>query len=135
MNFKNDVEALDALKKKFDELKNEITRVIYGQDEVVTQVLISLFSQGHVLLIGVPGLAKTLLVTTIAKILGLKYNRIQFTPDLMPSDIIGTEILDNERHFKFIQGRCLQILSLPTRLIARHQKPNRHSWKRCRKGR
>jgi MoxR-like ATPase len=104
MNFKNDVEALDALKKKFDELKNEITRVIYGQDEVVTQVLISLFSQGHVLLIGVPGLAKTLLVTTIAKILGLKYNRIQFTPDLMPSDIIGTEILDNERHFKFIQG-------------------------------
>ncbi len=72
--------------------------------KLVTQVLISLFSQGHVLLIGVPGLAKTLLVTTIAKILGLKYNRIQFTPDLMPSDIIGTEILDNERHFKFIQG-------------------------------
>jgi MoxR-like ATPase len=104
MNFKNDVEALDALRNKFDELKKEITRVIYGQDEVVTQVLISLFSQGHVLLIGVPGLAKTLLVTTIAKILGLKYNRIQFTPDLMPSDIIGTEILDNERHFKFIQG-------------------------------
>jgi MoxR-like ATPase len=72
MNFKNDVEALDALRNKFDELKNEITRVIYGQDEVVTQVLISLFSQGHVLLIGVPGLAKTLLVTTIAKILGIK---------------------------------------------------------------
>ncbi|HSM48427.1 MAG TPA: AAA family ATPase, partial [Draconibacterium sp.] len=104
MNFKNDVEALDALRNKFNELKNEITRVIYGQDEVVTQVLISLFSQGHVLLIGVPGLAKSLLVTTIAKILGLKYNRIQFTPDLMPSDIIGTEILDNERHFKFIEG-------------------------------
>ncbi|HCE58249.1 MAG TPA: AAA family ATPase, partial [Prolixibacteraceae bacterium] len=104
VNFKNDVEALDALRKKYDELKSEITRVIYGQDEVVTQVLISLFSQGHVLLIGVPGLAKTLLVTTIAKILGLKYNRIQFTPDLMPSDIIGTEILDNERHFKFIEG-------------------------------
>jgi MoxR-like ATPase len=104
MNFKNDVEAMDALRSKFDELKREITKVIYGQDEVVTQVLISLFSQGHVLLIGVPGLAKTLLVTTIAKILGLKYNRIQFTPDLMPSDIIGTEILDNERHFKFIEG-------------------------------
>ena len=104
MNFKNDVEALDALKKKFDELKSEITKVIYGQDEVINQVLISLFSRGHVLLIGVPGLAKTLLVTTIAKILGLKYNRIQFTPDLMPSDIIGTEILDNERNFKFIQG-------------------------------
>ncbi len=104
MNFKNDVEALDTLRGKFEELKSEITKVIYGQDEVITQVLISLFSRGHVLLIGVPGLAKTLLVTTIAQILGLKYNRIQFTPDLMPSDIIGTEILDNERNFKFIQG-------------------------------
>jgi MoxR-like ATPase len=104
MNFKNDVEAMDALRDKFQELKSEIKKVIYGQDEVITQVLISLFSRGHVLLIGVPGLAKTLLVTTIAQILGLKYNRIQFTPDLMPSDIIGTDILDNERHFKFIQG-------------------------------
>ncbi len=104
MEFKNDVEALDALHEKFEELKKEITRVIYGQDEIITQVMISLFSQGHVLLIGVPGLAKTLMVTTIAKILGLKYNRIQFTPDLMPSDIIGTEILDKERQFKFIQG-------------------------------
>src|SRR5690554_515502 len=104
MEFKNDVEALDALRSKFEVLKKEITKVVYGQDEVITQVLISLFSRGHVLLIGVPGLAKTLLVTTIAKILGLKYNRIQFTPDLMPSDIIGTEILDKERQFKFIQG-------------------------------
>ncbi|WP_163326300.1 AAA family ATPase [Draconibacterium mangrovi] len=104
MNFKNDVEALDALQEKFKDLKKEITTVIYGQDAIIDQVLISLFSRGHVLLIGVPGLAKTLLVTTIAKILGLKYNRIQFTPDLMPSDIIGTEILDNERNFKFIQG-------------------------------
>jgi MoxR-like ATPase len=104
MDFKNDVQALDALKSKFDELKKEITRVIYGQDEIVNQVLVALFSRGHVLLIGVPGLAKTLLVTTIARILGLKYNRIQFTPDLMPSDIIGTEILDKERQFKFIQG-------------------------------
>ncbi len=102
--YKNDVEAINALRSKFDELKHEITKVIYGQDEIVEQVLISLFSQGHVLLIGVPGLAKTLLVTTIARILGLKYNRVQFTPDLMPSDIIGTEILDNERHFKFIEG-------------------------------
>ena len=104
MEFKNDVEALDSLKARFEELKSEISKVIYGQDEVITQVLISLFSRGHVLLIGVPGLAKTLLVTTIAKILGLNYNRIQFTPDLMPSDIIGTEILDKERQFKFIQG-------------------------------
>jgi MoxR-like ATPase len=104
MNFKNDVEALDALRDKFEDLKKEITRVIYGQDEIITQVMVSLFSRGHVLLVGVPGLAKTLMVTTIAKILGLKYNRIQFTPDLMPSDIIGTEILDKERQFKFIQG-------------------------------
>lgn len=104
MDFKNDVEAMDALQAKFGELKKEITRVIFGQDEVITQVLVTLFSRGHVLLIGVPGLAKTLLVTSIAKILGLKYNRIQFTPDLMPSDIIGTEILDKERQFKFIQG-------------------------------
>jgi MoxR-like ATPase len=104
MEYKNDVAALDALRDKFKELKDEIKKVIYGQDDVIDQVLVSLFSRGHVLLIGVPGLAKTLLVTTIAKILGLKYNRIQFTPDLMPSDIIGTEILDNERHFKFIQG-------------------------------
>jgi MoxR-like ATPase len=104
MEFKNDVEALDALRNKFEVLKREITKVIYGQDDVVTQVLISLFSRGHVLLIGVPGLAKTLLVTSIAKILDLKYNRIQFTPDLMPSDIIGTEILNNDRQFKFIEG-------------------------------
>ena len=104
MKFKNDVEALDALRDKYHELKNEISTVIYGQDEVINQVLVSLFSRGHVLLVGVPGLAKTLLVTTIAKTLGLKYNRIQFTPDLMPSDIIGTEILDKERQFKFIQG-------------------------------
>jgi MoxR-like ATPase len=104
MKFKNDVEALDALRDKYNELKKEISKVIYGQDEVINQVLVSMFSRGHVLLVGVPGLAKTLLVTTIAKILGLKYNRIQFTPDLMPSDIIGTEILDKERQFKFIQG-------------------------------
>ncbi len=104
MKYKNDVEALDALKEKFDLLRTEIKKVIYGQDEIINQVLISLFSRGHCLLIGVPGLAKTLLVTTIAKVLGLKYNRIQFTPDLMPSDIIGTEILDKERQFKFIQG-------------------------------
>lgn len=104
MEYKSDVAALDALRDKFEELKNEIKTVIYGQDEVIEQVLISMFSRGHVLLIGVPGLAKTLLVTTIAQILGLKYNRIQFTPDLMPSDIIGTEILDKERQFKFIKG-------------------------------
>jgi MoxR-like ATPase len=85
-------------------LKNEIHQVIVGQDEVVDQVLISIFSRGHALLIGVPGLAKTLLVNTIAQTLGLSFNRIQFTPDLMPSDIIGSEILDENKNFKFIKG-------------------------------
>ena len=103
--YKNDVEALDGLRQKYFQLTNEITRVIYGQDQVVTQVLNTLFSNGHCLLIGVPGLAKTLLVTTISKVLGLKFNRIQFTPDLMPSDIIGTEILDKERQFRFRSGQ------------------------------
>ena len=104
MQYRNDVEALDALHAKYRELHQEITKVVYGQDEVVTQVLNTLFSKGHCLLIGVPGLAKTLLVVTIARVLGLKYNRIQFTPDLMPSDIIGTEILDKDRQFRFVQG-------------------------------
>jgi MoxR-like ATPase len=104
MKYNNDVEALDALHARYKELHSEISRVIFGQDQVVTQVLNSLFSRGHCLLIGVPGLAKTLLVISIAKVLGLKYNRIQFTPDLMPSDIIGTEILDKDRQFRFLPG-------------------------------
>ncbi len=104
MNFKNDVEAVDTFKERIDLLQEEIKKRIYGQDEIIKQVLISLFSRGHCLLIGVPGLAKTLLVNTIAEVLGLTYSRIQFTPDLMPSDIIGTEILDKDREFKFIRG-------------------------------
>ncbi len=104
MNYKNDVEAVDAFVERYTALKQEIAKVIIGQDEIVTQTLISIFSQGHVLLVGVPGLAKTLLVNTIGKALGLSYSRIQFTPDLMPSDIVGTEILDQTRQFKFIKG-------------------------------
>jgi len=104
MQYKSDVEALDALALKYHELRSEIAKVIVGQDEVVKNVLISIFSRGHCLLVGVPGLAKTLLVNTIANVLGLKYSRIQFTPDLMPSDIIGTEILDETRQFRFIKG-------------------------------
>jgi MoxR-like ATPase len=104
MNFKSDVEAVDAFVKKYKELRTEISKVIVGQDEIVKNTLISIFSQGHVLLVGVPGLAKTLLVNTIGKVLGLDFSRIQFTPDLMPSDIIGTEILDESRKFKFIKG-------------------------------
>ncbi|MEY4573440.1 MAG: hypothetical protein RLZ10_2730, partial [Bacteroidota bacterium] len=88
----------------YNELRNEIHKVIVGQEEVVNQVLISIFSNGHCLLVGVPGLAKTLLVNTISQTLGLSFNRIQFTPDLMPSDIVGSEILDENRNFKFIKG-------------------------------
>ena len=90
--------------KKFEQLKKEIAKVIVGQDAVIEQILISIFSGGHVLLVGVPGLAKTLMVDTIAKTLGLEFKRIQFTPDLMPSDILGSEILNNERKFQFIKG-------------------------------
>ena len=104
MNFKNDTEAIEAFISKYKQLNNEIAKVIVGQDETIKNVLISVFSKGHCLLVGVPGLAKTLLVNTIADALGLSFNRIQFTPDLMPSDIIGSEILDEQRNFKFIKG-------------------------------
>lgn len=102
--YASDVEAVDAFAEKYKILKNEISKVIIGQDEVVRDVIISVFSKGHALLVGVPGLAKTLLVNTIAQTLGLDYKRIQFTPDLMPSDIIGSEILNDQREFKFVQG-------------------------------
>lgn len=102
--YNSDAEGIDALVKKYSELNKEIGKVIVGQEEVVKQVLISIFSKGHCLLVGVPGLAKTLLVSTISEVLGLNFNRIQFTPDLMPSDIIGSEILDDQRNFKFIKG-------------------------------
>jgi len=104
MHYLSDVEAIDVFGKKIELLRKEIAKVIIGQDEVVKDVLISIFSKGHVLLVGVPGLAKTLLVNTISKVLGLSYSRIQFTPDLMTSDISGTEILDQSRNFKFIKG-------------------------------
>lgn len=102
--YASDVQAVDALKKAYEDLRSEIGKVIIGQDLVVKDSLISIFSNGHCLLVGVPGLAKTLLVNTIARVLGLSYNRIQFTPDLMPSDIIGTEILDESRQFRFVKG-------------------------------
>lgn len=102
--YKNDVEAVDAFVEKYNRLRKEIAKVIVGQDRVIENVLIAIFSKGHGLLVGVPGLAKTLLVNTISRVLGLSYKRIQFTPDLMPSDIIGTEILDESRHFRFIKG-------------------------------
>lgn len=100
----SDVAAVSELVSKYNTLRQEIRKVIVGQDEVVEQVLLAIFSGGHALLIGVPGLAKTLLVNTVAQALGLDFKRIQFTPDLMPSDILGSEILDTNREFKFIKG-------------------------------
>jgi MoxR-like ATPase len=103
-NYRSDVEAVDALAQSYKNLSKEIGKVIIGQDDVVRAVIISLFSNGHSLLVGVPGLAKTLLVSTIAQVLDLDFKRIQFTPDLMPSDITGSEILGEDRHFKFNKG-------------------------------
>lgn len=100
----SDVTIIENFVRKYDALKKEVAKIIIGQDDVVNQILISIFSGGHSLLIGVPGLAKTLMVNTIAQALGLNFKRIQFTPDLMPSDILGSEILDENRHFKFIKG-------------------------------
>ncbi|MGB9663370.1 MAG: AAA family ATPase [Ignavibacteria bacterium] len=107
--FNNDIEAVEALSSSIKKLKQEIKKVIVGQDEIIENLLIALLSKGHCLLIGVPGLAKTLLIKTIAQALDLKFSRIQFTPDLMPSDITGTEILEvdpatNQRIFKFVKG-------------------------------
>ena len=104
VQYKSDTEALNEFLIKYNLLRAEIGKVIVGQDEVVKNLLIAIFSRGHALLVGVPGLAKTLMVNTISQALGLTYNRIQFTPDLMPSDIIGTEILDQDRKFRFIRG-------------------------------
>jgi MoxR-like ATPase len=104
MQHRTEVEAADALRHAYQEISAEIGKVIVGQQEVLKFVLISIFSNGHCLLVGVPGLAKTLLVQTVSQVLDLDFKRIQFTPDLMPSDIIGSEILGEDRNFKFIPG-------------------------------
>lgn len=100
----SDVAAIEQLVQKQKQLKSEIAKVIIGQHKVVDEIVLSIFSGGHALLVGVPGLAKTLMVNTISQALGLDFKRIQFTPDLMPSDILGSEVLDESRHFKFIKG-------------------------------
>ena len=102
--YNSDIEGAKALVSKYEALRNEIGKVIVGQHDIIHNTILSIFCQGHVLLVGVPGLAKTLLVNTIGQALGLSFSRIQFTPDLMPSDIVGTEILDESRQFKFIKG-------------------------------
>lgn len=104
ITFKNDVEAADAFNDAFKRVRAEVQKVILGQDFTVRLLLSSIFTQGHCLLVGVPGLAKTLLIQTISRTLNLTFNRIQFTPDLMPSDIVGSETLDNQRNLKFIKG-------------------------------
>ena len=104
METNNNIELVKDFISSYKRFKEEISKVIIGQDNVVDQVLMSIFCDGHSLLVGVPGLAKTLLIQTISDCLGLKFNRIQFTPDLMPSDIVGSEILDNNRSFKFLKG-------------------------------
>lgn len=104
MQTNNNIELVKDFISSYKKFKEEISKVIIGQDNVVDQVLMSIFCDGHSLLVGVPGLAKTLLIQTISDCLGLKFNRIQFTPDLMPSDIVGSEILDNNRSFKFLKG-------------------------------
>lgn len=102
--YHSDIDGANALVGKYDALRSEIAKVIVGQHDIIHDTILSIFCQGHVLLVGVPGLAKTLLVNTIGKTLGLTFSRVQFTPDLMPSDIVGTEILDESRQFKFIKG-------------------------------
>ena len=104
MKYSSDVEAAEAMKVAYEKIRSEIGKVIVGQDDVEKKLLTAIFCQGHCLLVGVPGLAKTLLIQTIASSLDLKFNRIQFTPDVMPSDILGSETLDQNRNFKFIRG-------------------------------
>jgi MoxR-like ATPase len=104
MRYQSDVEAAEAMTQAYQKLRTEIGQVIVGQEDVVKLLLTAIFCQGHCLLVGVPGLAKTLLIQTIASSMDLSFNRIQFTPDLMPSDIVGSETLDQQRNFKFIKG-------------------------------
>jgi len=101
---KPEIQSIEKIFTSFENVKKEVSKVIIGQDVIVNQLLMTIFSGGHSVLIGVPGLAKTLLVNTVARTIGLKFNRIQFTPDLMPSDIIGSEIIDENRNFKFVEG-------------------------------
>ena len=108
-NKKSDIDLTKDFIRDYELFSNEIKKVIVGQDEIIKQLLISIFCNGHCIIEGVPGLAKTLLVRTISKSLGLDFKRIQFTPDLMPSDIVGTEVLDENKDFKFIKGRYLEI--------------------------
>ena len=131
LSFSSDAEAIDSLKSKYHAMQQEIRKAIVGQDEVVRDVLISIFGNGHCLLVGVPGLAKTLLVSSIGKSLGLDFSRIQFTPDLMPSDIIGSEILDESRSFKFVKGPLFSNIILADEINRTPPRRNLLCWRRC----
>ena len=131
-------EAIDLLARSRDQILTELSKVIVGQQEVIEQLLISMFSRGHCLLEGVPGLAKTLMISTIAQSLDLSFTRIQFTPDLMPADITGTEIIEENKTTGAretavsLKVPCSPMSSSPMKSIARRQKPRRHCSKRCR---
>ena len=130
-------EVLEALHTSYDRLRAEIAKVIVGQDEIIRHLFVGFLSQGHVLLIGVPGLAKTLLIRTISQATNLKFSRIQFTPDLMPGDITGTEIIEEDvstgrRSFKFVRDPSSPMSCWRTRSIERPRKPRRPCWKPCR---
>ena len=127
----SDVAAIHNLVEKKNLLKKEISKIIVGQELVVDQILLSIFSGGHALLVGVPGLAKTLMVNTIAQALGLNFKRIQFTPDLMPSDILGSEILDENRTFKFIKGPIFSNIILADEINRTPPKTQAALQKRC----
>ena len=132
----DDVQAIDRLRNTHDRLRKELARVIVGQDRVIEQLAICLFARGHALLMGVPGLAKTLLVSKLAETMSLKFSRIQFTPDLMPMDITGTDILQDgaaaAANFNSSTGRCLPTSCWPTKSTALRRKRRPRCSKRCR---
>ncbi|MDE5743248.1 MAG: AAA family ATPase, partial [Bacteroidales bacterium] len=121
--YRDDAEAVVALSETYRRLKQEIGRRIIGQETVVERLLMAVFSRGHALLVGVPGLAKTLLVQTVADVLDLSFKRIQFTPDLMPSDITGSEILDSDRRYRFVKGPLFAHLVLADEINRTPPKP------------
>ena len=132
-------QAIRGLTAAYQKMRQEIGRVIIGQDEVVDQLLIAMFCRAHCLLVGVPGLAKTLLCSTIARILQLSFRRIQFTPDLMPSDITGTDVLQDDpqtgrRSFQFIQGPLFTNVLLADEINRTPPRLRRPCWRRCRSG-
>ena len=132
-----DLQAVETLNRAYKKMSEQLAQVIVGQQEVVEQVLTAMFCQGHVLLVGVPGLAKTLLVKTISDVLQLSFKRVQFTPDLMPSDITGTDVLEEDKppasaRFASSRGRCLPTSCSPMKSTAPRPKPRPPCWRRCR---